>query len=67
MEVYTEVQSAQSSTTQQNDTPLTPEHRRLLLGASIRVLGRRFSCGKPISQNDVLRVASLADDVERAA
>jgi hypothetical protein len=41
---------------------LAPEDRRLLLGASLRLLGRRFSCGKPILQSDVIRVVSLADD-----
>lgn len=49
------------------ETPLTPEDRRLLLGASLRLLGHRFVCSQPILQNDVIRVASLADDVERAA
>ena len=42
---------------------LSGPDRRLLLGASLRLLSRRFSYGKPILQNDVLRVASLADDV----
>jgi hypothetical protein len=52
----------------QLESPLTPEDRRLLLGASLRLLGHRFSCGKPILQDDVIRVASLADDVvEHAA
>lgn len=51
-----------------HQTCITPEDRRLLLGASIRLLGRRFSCGKPVLYDDVIRVASLADDVmERAA
>jgi hypothetical protein len=49
------------------ETVLTPEDRRLLLGASIRLLGHRYAIGKPILQDDVIRVASLADDVERAA
>jgi hypothetical protein len=48
--------------------PLARANRRLLLGASLRLLGHRFISGKPIFQADVLRVASLADDaVERAA
>ena len=48
--------------------PLSPEDRRLLLGASLRLLGHRFSSGKTILHDDVLRVASLADDaMERAA
>lgn len=42
--------------------PQTSEDRRLLLGASLRVLGHRFVCGKPIFKDDVIRVASLADD-----
>ena len=45
-----------------SDIPLRPEDRRLLLGASIRLLRRRFACGKPILQDDVIRIASLADD-----
>lgn len=51
----------------QHKTPLSAEERRLLLGASLRLLGHRFFCGKPIFQDDVIRVAALADDVERAA
>jgi hypothetical protein len=46
--------------------PLSRPNRRLLLGASLRVLHDRFSHGRPIFQSDVLRVASLADDAERA-
>ena len=42
--------------------PLTSEDRRLLLGASLRVLGHRFICGKTIFKDDVIRVVSLADD-----
>ena len=47
---------------EQSDIPLRPEDRRLLLGASIRLLRHRFACGKPIFQEDVIRIASLADD-----
>ena len=46
----------------QYQTPLTAEERRLLLGASLRVLGYRYANGKPIFSDDVIRVASLADD-----
>jgi hypothetical protein len=46
----------------QAEPPLSSADRRLLLGASLRVLGHRFSCGKPIFQADLVRVASLADD-----
>jgi hypothetical protein len=47
---------------------LSRPDRRLLLGASLRVLHDRFSHGRPIFQSDVLRVATLADDAtERAA
>jgi hypothetical protein len=46
----------------QHQTPLTAEDRRLLLGASFRLLGRRYANGKPIFSDDVIRVASLADD-----
>jgi len=44
---------------------LTRADRRLLLGASLRLLAVKFSHGRPILQNDVLRLAPLADDVER--
>jgi hypothetical protein len=54
--------SAQAPTVEQGDIRRTREDRRLLLGASLRLLGHRFSCGKPILQDDVVRVASLADD-----
>jgi hypothetical protein len=40
------------------------EDRRLLLGASIRLLGSRFAIGQPIFRDDLVRVASLADDGE---
>ena len=46
----------------QPQTPLTAEDRRLLLGASLRVLGHRYASGQPIVSDDVIRVASLADD-----
>lgn len=51
-----------------SESSLSPEDRRLLLGASLRLFSHRFSCGKPILQDDLIRVASLADDaVGRAA
>jgi hypothetical protein len=56
-----------SSGLQQHETLVSPEDRRLLLGASLRLLGRRFSCGKAILQADVVRMASLADDVTEHA
>lgn len=60
--------AAKSSEVAVGESSLSRADRRLLLGASLRLLGRRFISGKPISQVDVLRVASLADDVsERAA
>ena len=40
--------------------------RRLLLGASLRLLAAKFSHGRPIFQNEVLRLALLADDGARA-
>lgn len=43
-------------------TELRPEDRRLLLRASLRLLDQRCTCGKPILQDDVLRLAALADD-----
>jgi len=48
---------------QERNEVLTPAHRRLLLGASIRLLGHRFICGKPILQNDILRITDFADDI----
>jgi hypothetical protein len=42
--------------------PLSRPDRRLLLGASLRVLHDRFSHGRTILAADVLRVASLGDD-----
>lgn len=50
------------------ETHLSPEDRRLLLGASLRLLGHRFHMGKSILQDEVIRVATLADDAqERSA
>jgi hypothetical protein len=45
-------------------TRLRAADRRLLLGASLRLLARRYTCGKRISKNDVMRVARFADDSE---
>lgn len=60
--------AANSSEISAGKIPLNRADRRLLLGASLRLLGHRFVLGKPILEVDVLRVASLADDVmERAA
>jgi hypothetical protein len=60
--------AAHPSKLKQDEPPLTPEDKRLLLGASIRLLGRRFHCGKSILKDDVVRLALLADDAaERAA
>jgi hypothetical protein len=47
--------------------PLSRHDRRLLLGASLRVLQNRFSRGRPIFQSDVLRVVMLADDAREHA
>jgi hypothetical protein len=60
-------ESQRVSSNIKTETELSSSDRRLLLGASLRLLGHRFICGKPILQDDVMRVASLADDVERAA
>lgn len=58
----------QKSSTQTEEVELSRCDRRLLLGSSLRLLRHRFVCGKPILQDDVLRVASLADDArERVA
>jgi len=58
--------AANFSEVRDGEISLTPADRRLLLGASLRLLGHRFICGKPILQSDVIRAASLADDVERS-
>lgn len=53
---------------QEHESFVTAEDRRILLGASIRLLGRRFHCGKSILKDDVVRLALLADDAaERVA
>jgi hypothetical protein len=52
---------------QDDEISLARADRRLLLGASLRLLVHRFSAGRPVLQNDVIRAASLADDVENAA
>lgn len=52
--------AANSPETQSDE--ISRADRRLLLGASLRLLARRFSVGQPISQDDVIRAASLADD-----
>jgi hypothetical protein len=49
------------------EIPLSRPDRRLLLGASLRVLQDRFSHGRPIFQSDVLRVVTLADDAREQA
>jgi len=58
-EIGLENQAAHSP---ESSESLSPADRRLLLGASLRLLSYRFTSGKPISQADVLHVASLADD-----
>jgi len=45
-----------------NEKVLTPSDRRLVLGASLRLLVRRFSTGKPIVRDDLVRLAKFADD-----
>jgi len=45
-----------------NQIELTAGARRLLLGASLRLLGHRFSRGQLILRDDLLRAATLADD-----
>ena len=45
-----------------NEKVLTPSDRRLVLGASLRLLGHRFSTGKPILRDDLVRLAKFADD-----
>jgi hypothetical protein len=66
MEVYIEVKAKQGGKTEQIDMPLADEDRRILLGATLRLLSRRFNCGQPILEIDVIRAASLADDAKCA-
>jgi len=57
------INSRQAVSETSHDEPLlAPEDRHLLLGASLQLLGRRFRSGKAILRDDVIRVASLADD-----
>lgn len=59
---------AHQSEPKRDECLLTPSDRRLLLGASLRLLAARFSHGRPIFQSDVIHVSSLCDDAaERAA
>jgi hypothetical protein len=43
------------------------EDRRCLLGASLRLLSRRFSLGQKILRDDLVRLAAYADDVNLQA
>lgn len=43
---------------------LTVAERRLLLGASLRLLERRHTCGKKIFKNDLVRLSRFADDAD---
>jgi hypothetical protein len=52
----------EATRSQTNCDFLARTDRRLLLGASLRLLTAKFSHGRPILQNDVLRLAQLADD-----
>jgi hypothetical protein len=45
-----------------NQTPrLKYSDKRLLLGASLRLLLRRFNSGQPVFRTDLIRLASLGD------
>ena len=44
------------------NVPFAPADRRALLGASLRLLGLRFSSGQPIFRSDLNRLTKLADD-----
>ena len=56
MELYTKKKH-------QEIAPLSPEVRRFVLGASLRLLLKKFRRGKSIFQDDVVRLASVADVV----
>jgi hypothetical protein len=51
----------------QDDVFIALADRRILLGASLRLLGHRFSRGQPICRDDVTRIAALADDASERA
>ena len=55
----------ENSEWQTNYDFLARADRRLLLEASLRLLAAKFSHGRPILQQEVSRLAPLADDVER--
>lgn len=56
------LEASQVGPAQNHQIPLSFKDRRLLLGASLRLLAHRCAHGKPILEDDVIRVASLADD-----
>jgi hypothetical protein len=58
-----EIESRQDSI----DKFLNFADRRALLGASLRILARRFNDGKKILQDDLIRLAAFADDTPGAA
>ena len=47
----------------QEIVPLSPEVRHFVFGASLRLLLKKFRCGKPIFKDDVIRLASMAEVV----
>jgi hypothetical protein len=42
--------------------PISTSDKRLLLGATLRLLGHKFVLGKRISREELLHAASLADE-----
>jgi hypothetical protein len=61
MEVYGVCSGSQEGV--QSDTVrLSPDDRRIFLGSMLRLVIRRYSCGQPVLQSDLLRLVSLADD-----
>ena len=60
------LETSQVGPAQNHQIPLSFKDRRLLLGASLRLLAHRCTHGMPILMDDVIRVASLADDAMRS-
>jgi hypothetical protein len=65
MEVY-DVRCGSQSPTQFAEKVLSRSDRRILLGASLRLLLRRLASGRPVFRSDVVRAAALADDAGEA-
>ncbi|HXT26792.1 MAG TPA: hypothetical protein VN749_18385 [Candidatus Eisenbacteria bacterium] len=63
MEVY-EVHSGSQEAQQFDPDGLDAEGRRLFLGAMLRHVTRRYSCGQRVLRGDLRRLVALADDAD---